>query len=541
MKQGKWKQELISHLRSLFSEKILQTLLPYWEIYHTDKAALLLHPQEEPEGYYLVLQGTLKKEAGEEIALLKRGEWLKEDLSGNRVSSLGEAAVAFIPFQALQTLLKSRPSLKSPLTKHFEGLKGESRSSGSFIRLGWPRWIPLWMALVLPLATGSLVPLMISSPWIESLWYSWFWLGLSLVLALPVALWISAHHIGLHGGSLIYQRVKLFPLKREIRKIPYQDLQTSEIRYSGFWAHLFKLGTLHIQGSASGRGINFGPVYKGEGYLKELHQLIQQNRIQGEQIKRKTMRRALEEHFQCPQWRKNPLIEEVKGPQKAKYPLLKNPIPRAFMKRRFFLWVPWRQSLSGGITRYRKHGFVLFTKILPLLGLTALWGAGAYWGGFSPFWPFVLPLIGIPLWYLWEDWRNDVYQTGPEHIMDLDRKPLGLSESRKEAPIDKIIQVDVVKKGLGSFLWDYGDLYLETAGEGTNLCFESVPSPETIQEEIFRLQKEQKLQQEVRRSLNRQKEYPLLLELYRDMVASGQLTAPIAPGENAGVPEHLRE
>lgn len=103
-----------------------------------------------------------------------------------------------------------------------------------------------------------------------------------------------------------------------------------------------------------------------------------------------------------------------------------------------------------------------------------------------------LPLIG---WLLYEvvDWSNDQFQVTPEQIIDLDKKPFG-SESRSAAQLENILGTEYRRIGILGELFNYGTVYI-TVG-GSQLAFEDVMDPASVQSDIDRRRMARKAKQD---------------------------------------------
>ena len=104
-----------------------------------------------------------------------------------------------------------------------------------------------------------------------------------------------------------------------------------------------------------------------------------------------------------------------------------------------------------------------------LPGSLVLWTASAFW-----------------LWWQVGDWRNDIYVLTDRLIIDVERKPLSLSDDRTQATLDMIQNVSLRIPGPLAALLDYGDLVIETAGPTGVFTFDGVSHPAAVQREIFR-------------------------------------------------------
>ena len=92
-------------------------------------------------------------------------------------------------------------------------------------------------------------------------------------------------------------------------------------------------------------------------------------------------------------------------------------------------------------------------------------------------------LFAMWLWAI-EDWRNDYFQITPNRMIMVDRKPLLLSESRRETTLDKIQNISFDIPSVTARLLKYGDVMLETAGTTGKFELKCVRHPQKIQAEI---------------------------------------------------------
>lgn len=88
------------------------------------------------------------------------------------------------------------------------------------------------------------------------------------------------------------------------------------------------------------------------------------------------------------------------------------------------------------------------------------------------------------LW-LFIDWWNDIYMINLPHIWDIERKPLGKEDIRKQTELSLVLNVTASQNGLFPLLMNYGDVVIETAGRGEPLVFFSVRGPFNVQNELL--------------------------------------------------------
>lgn len=156
---------------------------------------------------------------------------------------------------------------------------------------------------------------------------------------------------------------------------------------------------------------------------------------------------------------------------------------------------------EGDVVTYRRHWFLLgvrlFLPTLILLGGLALLVIAA--GNFLPqplsptfaIVPALVLLAGAGGWwlYIFEDWRNDLYQINLDTIIALRRKPLG-EEERSEAPLDKVIKLKFERPSFVAVLLNYGSVVATVSTGDGEFRFDDVADPEAVQQDVSRRLKE---------------------------------------------------
>lgn len=176
--------------------------------------------------------------------------------------------------------------------------------------------------------------------------------------------------------------------------------------------------------------------------------------------------------------------EEQEPPTPQEKPAIFQLIFRNFFKVRYE---------DGDVVTYRKHWFVLVKESWkPALGLWLSVLMATYWylrGMAAPSFQTVLLMSAALftvcfLWWGYEylDWRNDVYQVTSEHIVDLDRTPLG-REQRRTALLENILSLDYERTGILGLLLNFGNVTALVGGE--EFTFEGVYNPAEVQQDVF--------------------------------------------------------
>jgi uncharacterized membrane protein YdbT with pleckstrin-like domain len=97
-----------------------------------------------------------------------------------------------------------------------------------------------------------------------------------------------------------------------------------------------------------------------------------------------------------------------------------------------------------------------------------------------------LLLVGIWLWWNFENWGNDQYIVTTDRIIDIESLPLGFRSRRTETTFDRIQNVSYDIPHPVATILNYGTVTIFTAGAVGKLDFEFVRNPKTVQAEIFR-------------------------------------------------------
>lgn len=141
-------------------------------------------------------------------------------------------------------------------------------------------------------------------------------------------------------------------------------------------------------------------------------------------------------------------------------------------------------------------------------------------------------LVPLTLWALWEgvDWWNDLYIVTDQRVINLERVVL-LFEERREAPINKVQNVNAVQSNPVAAMLNYGDLLIETAAERGAIRFRAIPNSNVVAARI--LQEREKAREAGRRASESQKRQ----ELRRALGLEPSSPAPAPPANSANKTE----
>ncbi|MEI6597260.1 MAG: PH domain-containing protein [bacterium] len=99
--------------------------------------------------------------------------------------------------------------------------------------------------------------------------------------------------------------------------------------------------------------------------------------------------------------------------------------------------------------------------------------------------------IWLFLFFSFIDYYLDVWLITNERIIDIKQEGF-FSRTVAELKLFQIQDVTSELKGLSKFIFHYGDVYVQTAGEVQRFVFRQIPHPEEIRDVIIKLAEENK-------------------------------------------------
>jgi len=185
-----------------------------------------------------------------------------------------------------------------------------------------------------------------------------------------------------------------------------------------------------------------------------------------------------------------------------------------FFSRRH--WV----GLALGLARAVLAGLAIEATVAALEAFTPLAVNVPLWSALA-----LLVVAALIVWR-WVDWANDYIAVTTWRVTHHERVAL-IYESRSEAPLDRIQNINVERRFWGSLL-GYGTVTIETASAVGSLRFDRLPHPEELREIIFaQLSRVRATQLAAERHLIRDELVSRLQEeLDRPGASTGRSTAP---------------
>ncbi len=309
-------------------------------------------------------------------------------------------------------------------------------------------------------------------------------------------------------------------LLREARKIaPLEEVQNSSIEIS-FWGRLLGYADIVIQTSSTGGMIRFDRMGRYKTAEASLRELRASRRQTYQATGKREIYTLLEKRFVGA-----PEPPDRVWPANAAPPA--EPPPAGFGAR--FLRRPRSQTDAerdmGERIVWRKHWIVLFRNLsLPVILIVSFLGAALFvwWTqvagdltSVATSVPILLAAIlaGIIFWVV-EDWLNDMYILEAEQVIDVEAKPLGFDEKRKVAQLAKIVDLNMTMPTPIHYIFNFGNVFLQTAATEGLFTFDSVPDPHGVVEIVRRRMEAVRYRNEVVATRQRAQELPDWFEIY---------------------------
>jgi membrane protein YdbS with pleckstrin-like domain/CRP-like cAMP-binding protein len=315
-----------------------------------------------------------------------------------------------------------------------------------------------------------------------------------------------------------HREFELRSFRTQLNKVPVGEVQSVTVERPTLTANLFNVGTVRITTASVVGTILFDGIDNPLEVEEILDKLRKRVQFTDAALAQTTMRNSVERHFGI-----EPGVTPVVDENEIVDEDLFLPAEQRSVWYALTRWVNWRVEENGVIT-YRRNYFILFWDILlPVLVLAVILVIGGLLyrsldTDLINIVAVLTPFILISLfWLVWryEDWRNDKFQLTQLDVIDIDRKPFGFGESRKQAPLSNIQNVTAERPGFFATVFDYGNVHIETAGAEAEILFDKIPRPSRVLTDIFRRLEENREQQRRREGETRREEYAVLLDVYK--------------------------
>lgn len=317
---------------------------------------------------------------------------------------------------------------------------------------------------------------------------------------------------------LVHREYQLLRVKSSVNKVPLDQVQSVEIVKPDLISTILNLGAARITTSAQAGVLMFDHIADPMVVKETINELREQVHAMDAGRTQATMRTALEEHFQSvPAYER---IEESGLDGNAGL----GDEQRSFWGR--IRHAVGARVVDGNVITYRKHPAAFLRRVWWMLLAGLLFFLGMVFVSSLTVALIFLVLCLIDFaWLVWrfEDWRNDTFQVTNRYVIDIDRRPFGFGESRKQAELGNVQNVDALRPNLMANIFNYGNVVIETAGASADITFEMVVNPNRVQSDIFQRREAYRVQQQRQEGEQRRKEYAVLLDVYQQAREQGRI------------------
>lgn len=336
--------------------------------------------------------------------------------------------------------------------------------------------------------------------------------GANILLALA-ALWIVVDYLNDYyvvTSQRVVHQEKVILLREHRTVAPLDKIQDLNLSRR-FWGNLLGYGDLIIRTAATKGEIRFGFVPEPQAIEKLIKDEMNRVKIGARSENQDIIRRHLQDTLHLG-------LEERIERRALPDETASSPTPssRTRLQRLQRLFGTGLREEQGHRLVWRKHWLGLLAYIFPpfmallfsviLLIFTIILTVDII----IPI-NFILIIISLIilfsssfwLWWNWTDWANDTYVVTDDLIEHTEKKPLFFQEERESTSMEKVQNVEFKRPNFLAFLFDFGDVVIQTAAQEGAIRFRFVPQPERVVNEIlFRMSAwyERQMEQRQRRT-----------------------------------------
>jgi CRP-like cAMP-binding protein len=306
-----------------------------------------------------------------------------------------------------------------------------------------------------------------------------------------------------------------------LHKTPIDQIQSVEIVTPNLLQNILNIGTVRVTTAAQEAVVYFDYVDNPEGIRTTLIRLLERVKAMDASRFRSSMRTSLEDYFETtPSYTK---VTESEEEEVDPPPADAHPLGQVTSSLTGLLPHGRARTVEGNVATYHRHWIVVLFRTWRVGLITLALGLAA----FASLWWLQLGFLFVifatagfftTLWVLWkyEDWRNDTYQVTDRYVIDIDRRPFGFGESRKQAELGNVQNINARREGLAPTIFNYGHVHIETAGAQADIVFEYVSNPNRVQAEIFNRREHFRQRQRALEEQQRRQEYAVLLDIFQE-------------------------
>ncbi len=273
-------------------------------------------------------------------------------------------------------------------------------------------------------------------------------------------------------------------IRQKLEEAPLSAIQEIQFARNSILAHVLDFGDLRVE--TFGGSVAMKDVPQPEKVKSLIFREIEKVRSRARAAARKAIHDELHRRVGQKQASPAPAVAPAEAPPGATL--------ASFLSGALRYFFPRLREVVGDSVIYRKHWVALLRKArYPFTGLvftiiaTVIWWSGGPLLGLLPdsFWvAWLVLLLVFVAWSLWifEDWRNDLYIVTSTRIIDIQRVPFLLQETRKESGLDKVQTMEVKVLTPWARLLRYGNVIIRVPGAAYE--FHDVQNPTAVQIEV---------------------------------------------------------
>ncbi|MDA3811384.1 MAG: hypothetical protein PF518_13760 [Spirochaetaceae bacterium] len=512
-----------------FKEESLLTLSMRFKEYSCDEGAVIYYEKDRANSLYIFLEGEFCASSSDSV---KKNYYLEGDFT-NPESLLGlrfhdDTLICRSPGRDLKLERENFVQFVSALSKKEREFKilydDNNRYISGFdlnmnqskelkpekiIKYHWRRssfflFEKIFYPFIFLLVLVSLSSSTFSFPY-DTIVYKTISGGIVLYAIIRLILWLSEKFV-LTEKNISAVKINFRPLGIKRNLLPLDQVRGIRIEKNRLKNRFFNVGSILIQTSA-GTVLKLSDMDKPKKVQKVITDFINHSVKQSEGKERVEIRKKMENYFES---------KETIHSSEKEISEVKTESDTIFNKSVFYLFSStwWQLAAIAGLIvlayLFRDSRGALFT--LP-----------------------AIPFFFILLWRI-QDWRNDLYKVSQGKIIDINKKPFGKSESNNLADIGFVTNVRSERKGILQYLFNYGDVLIETAGG--NICFETVAAPLVVQAKLLELREQWKERENKKKRERQFQDFLVYSEIYKQAEEQnriGRLTPPLAEDYLPGV------
>lgn len=275
-------------------------------------------------------------------------------------------------------------------------------------------------------------------------------------------------------------------IRQKLEEAPLSAIQEIQFARNSILAHVLDFGDLRVE--TFGGSVAMKDVPQPEKVKSLIFREIEKVRSRARAAARKAIHDELHRRVGQKQTSSAPPVAAAPSEAPSGTTLV------SFLGGALRYFFPRLREVAGDSVIYRKHWVALLRKSkYPLTGLvftmiaTLIWWNRGLLLGLLPdsFWvAWLVLLLVFAAWSLWifEDWRNDLYIVTSTRLIDIQRVPFLLQETRKESGLDKVQTMEVKILTPWARLLRYGNVIIRVPGAVYE--FNDVQNPTAVQIEI---------------------------------------------------------